>query len=188
VDSGGLGKKGSPLVEFAFAIAATPFLERPLLTIAPRWIAVAGINQAVSRKAAFSEERINLLWDLNHMKGTRDAIIARFRAPASQMKEHLHEIMIPTLILWGEQDRIVPVEAAHAFQSAIQHSRLIIYPNTGHLPQEEVPDESAADVRAFLTNSRSSRKPVISTRQYSTVFPRKPPHGGPVGEGSESAG
>jgi pimeloyl-ACP methyl ester carboxylesterase len=34
--------------------------------------------------------------------------------------------------------------------AAIAGSRLIVYPKTGHVPQEEVADESAADVRAFL--------------------------------------
>jgi pimeloyl-ACP methyl ester carboxylesterase len=111
-----------------------------------------GLAQAVSHKAVLSRERINAFWDLNHMEGTRDATILRLHTATSRVREHLREIEAPTLILWGEDDRIVPVEAAHGFHAAIRNSKLVIYPKTGHLPQEEVADESAADVRAFLTS------------------------------------
>jgi len=71
----------------------------------------------------------------------------------SRIREHLHGITVPTLILWGEDDRVVPVTAAREFHDAIAGSRLIVYPGTGHLPQEEVADQSASDVRAFLTGA-----------------------------------
>jgi pimeloyl-ACP methyl ester carboxylesterase len=63
------------------------------------------------------------------------------------------QCLTPTLILWGEDDRTIPVEAAYAFHAAIAGSKLVVYPNTGHVPQEEVADESAADVRAFLSGA-----------------------------------
>ena len=44
--------------------------------------------------------------------------------------------------------------AAHGFHAAIRNSKLVIYPDTGHLPQEEVADESSAEVRAFLAGHR----------------------------------
>ena len=49
---------------------------------------------------------------------------------------------------------MLPVEAAHGFHAAIRNSKLVIYPDTGHLPQEEVADESSAEVRAFLAGHR----------------------------------
>ncbi len=151
IDSGGFGKRGAPAVEFAFSLLSKPVLARPLLNIAPRWLVAVGLDQAVSSKAVLSKERINAFWDLNHLEGTRDATILRLSTATSSVREHLREIQVPTLILWGEEDRVVPVEAAHGFQAAIRNSKLIIYPHTGHLPQEEVADESAAEVRAFLT-------------------------------------
>jgi pimeloyl-ACP methyl ester carboxylesterase len=156
IDSGGLGKRGAPVVEFVFSVVSKPVLARPLLNIVPHWLVVMGVDQAVSRKAALSDGRINAFWDLNHMEGTRNAIILRLRTTTSSVREHLHEIEVPTLIQWGEEDRIVPVQAAYEFHAAIRNSKLVIYPKTGHLPQEEMADESAADVRAFLTqNARS---------------------------------
>ena len=59
-------------------------------------------------------------------------------------------IKAPTLILWGAQDHLIPVAAAHEYAAAIPGSKLIVYPDAGHGPQEDVADKSAADVRHFL--------------------------------------
>jgi pimeloyl-ACP methyl ester carboxylesterase len=56
----------------------------------------------------------------------------------------------PVLILWGEEDALIPVSAALWFKAALPDARLISYPGIGHLPQEEAPDRTAADVAAFL--------------------------------------
>jgi pimeloyl-ACP methyl ester carboxylesterase len=150
VDAGGLGVRGDSAVEFAFGFLAKPVLAGPLLEIAPRWLVIAGIHHAVSRTDVITELRINAFWDFNHMEGSRDATIRRFSSRPSHVKDHLSEIHAPTLILWGEEDRFVAVDAAHQYQAAIAGSKLIVYPHVGHLPQEEVADESAAAVRAFL--------------------------------------
>lgn len=152
IDSGGLGKRAGHLVEFTNSVLSTPFFARPLLGIAPRWVWAREAEQAVSRKSVLTAARMNAIWDLNHMKGTPDATVRRFGNAQSAVKEHLGEIQTPTLILWGHEDRLVPVEAAHEFHEAIRNSKLVVYSDVGHLPQEEVPDESAADVRAFLAH------------------------------------
>jgi pimeloyl-ACP methyl ester carboxylesterase len=91
------------------------------------------------------------------MQGTREATLRRFRAPQDDfVARNAGSIVMPTLILWGEEDRLVPVEAGHRYAHAIRGSKLIIYPATGHLPQEEVPDKSAGDVRNFLLASSRS--------------------------------
>jgi pimeloyl-ACP methyl ester carboxylesterase len=153
VDAGGLGVRGDSAVEFAFAFLAKPVLARPLLEIAPRWLVVAGIHRAASRTNVITKQRIDAFWDFNHMEGARDAMIRRLSSGSSHVKDHLREIHVRTLILWGEEDRFVAVDAAHQYQAAIAGSKLIVYPHAGHLPQEEVADESAAAVRAFLART-----------------------------------
>jgi pimeloyl-ACP methyl ester carboxylesterase len=150
VDSGGLGKRGGRLVEFTNAVLSKPFVARPLLGVAPRWIWAKEAEEAVSKKSVLTVARTDAIWDFNHMEGTPEATIRRFSSAQSAVKEHLSQIQTPTLILWGEEDRLIPVEAAHEFHEGIRNSRLVIYHGTGHLPQEEAPDESAAQVRAFL--------------------------------------
>jgi pimeloyl-ACP methyl ester carboxylesterase len=64
--------------------------------------------------------------------------------------ERLAALRTPTLILWGGKDQVVPLADGRRFVAAIPGSHLIVYPQIGHLPQEEAAGASAADVSAFL--------------------------------------
>jgi pimeloyl-ACP methyl ester carboxylesterase len=65
-------------------------------------------------------------------------------------RERLTEIEIPTLIVWGLSDRIVPVEAALRYHRLIARSRLEIFERTGHVPQIERPQRFNALLDEFL--------------------------------------
>jgi pimeloyl-ACP methyl ester carboxylesterase len=66
-----------------------------------------------------------------------------------ELQRLLHRIRIPTLILWGENDRIFPLAYGEAWQHAIAGSRLVVLPRCGHLPIQEKPEAFAAEVAAF---------------------------------------
>jgi len=55
------------------------------------------------------------------------------------------------LVVWGDKDGLIPVSAAYEFEQRIPRAELAIFENVGHVPMEEVPAESAAAVRAFLS-------------------------------------
>jgi pimeloyl-ACP methyl ester carboxylesterase len=79
----------------------------------------------------------------------------------------LAAITVPTLILQGEQDNLVPASHAEKFNAAIAGSTLKLYANVGHLPQEEAMDQSLGDMRDFL-----------ETQVYA---PAEPPEGDEAG-------
>lgn len=88
------------------------------------------------------------------MEGNGEAFIAHleeFTLP--DPNADLARVTAPTLILWGEEDRLIPLEQAGRLQAAIPNARLVTYPGVGHAPQEEIPDRSAADVRRFLQDT-----------------------------------
>ena len=64
--------------------------------------------------------------------------------------EKLASIKLPTLVLHGEYDPLIPLDNGRKFAAAIPGAQLITYPDVGHLPQREIPQRSAADVAAFL--------------------------------------
>lgn len=72
------------------------------------------------------------------------------RTPASP--ELLSALTMPTLVMHGEEDNLIPVSHAEKFAAAINGSQLIRYPGVGHLPQEEIADLSVSDLRAFLAS------------------------------------
>jgi pimeloyl-ACP methyl ester carboxylesterase len=68
----------------------------------------------------------------------------RFHDP--HLPKWLHRIDVPVTIVWGEQDRILPVGFAAEFNKLIKNSRLEIIPQCGHLPHAEKPDQFVAIV------------------------------------------
>lgn len=64
--------------------------------------------------------------------------------------EKLAAITTPTLILHGRDDHIIAPASAEKFKDAIAGSELVLYPDTGHLPQWEQPDRTAADIGSFV--------------------------------------
>lgn len=136
---------------FVWRLGRTPVANKVLLKLTPRVAVEEGLNKAVAHKAMLTNDVIDRFWDFLRMEGTRPAALIRFNlAFDTYVRDHARSITTPTLILWGEDDDIVPVAAARAWAKAIPNSRLIIYPATGHIPMEEVPEKSATDVRAFL--------------------------------------
>jgi pimeloyl-ACP methyl ester carboxylesterase len=151
VDAGGMPTRQGDRIPLAFRIARVPVLNQIMLYVTPRALVVEGLNDAIVRKAIINDAMIDRYWDFARMEGTREATLERFNEPADNyIAEHAGRITMPTLILWGEEDHLVPVEAAHSYARAIRGAKLIVYPATGHLPQEEVADKSAADARSFL--------------------------------------
>jgi len=67
----------------------------------------------------------------------------------------LHRIRTPTLILWGDGDRLIPPAYGSAFRDLIPGARLEILRECGHLPQLEKPEEFVAAVEGFIAEARS---------------------------------
>ncbi len=65
-------------------------------------------------------------------------------------RHRLTEIEIPTLVVWGMHDRIVPVEAAIGYHRLIPGSRLELFERTGHVPQMERPQRFNALLDEFI--------------------------------------
>lgn len=69
-------------------------------------------------------------------------ILRKFKFDRPSPLESLYsQIKIPTLIIWGKEDRIIPVDHAYQFHREIKTSQLVILEKVGHVPQEESPDE-----------------------------------------------
>ena len=64
--------------------------------------------------------------------------------------DRLHEITIPTLILWGRQDRMMPLSEANRFNHRIADSKLVFIDRCGHLPQLEQPEQVTRALSSFL--------------------------------------
>jgi pimeloyl-ACP methyl ester carboxylesterase len=60
---------------------------------------------------------------------------------------------LPTLILWGEQDPMIPVAHAHAAHAAIPGSRLAVFPGAGHFPHLDCPERFVQALVDFMQST-----------------------------------
>jgi pimeloyl-ACP methyl ester carboxylesterase len=156
VDAAGMPVKGGVRDSFVYHLARTPVANQVLLYFTPRKLVVDGLDNAIVRKSIVTPAMIDSYWDFARMEGTRAATLKRFTTRADHyVRKHASAITMPTLILWGEEDRLIPLASGHEWAKAVTGSKLIVYPATGHIPMEEVADQSAGDVRAFLNAPRN---------------------------------
>jgi pimeloyl-ACP methyl ester carboxylesterase len=66
----------------------------------------------------------------------------------------LHRIQVPTLIVWGANDKVIPAPYAKAFGEAIPGAQVKVFENCGHLPQVEKEPEFVAVVSEFVQGAR----------------------------------
>ena len=89
--------------------------------------------------------------------------------------ERIRTLHVPTLILWGAQDRLVPPVNAEHFHRDIAGSQLVIFPGLGHVPQEEDAPTSVAPVRAFLGVDKASNPALAAHAASEPASGARPP-------------
>jgi pimeloyl-ACP methyl ester carboxylesterase len=110
-----------------------------------------GLKVDVYDKSLITPSIVDRFAEFQRAPGHREILMSvNMGARAGSVAQQLSTIKVPTLILWGESDPLIEPNAAKKFAAAISGSKLITYPNVGHLPQLEIPQRSAADAAAFL--------------------------------------
>ena len=105
--------------------------------------------------------------DLEHMPDAQKAAMAANRSALNTyagramadpgLLDRLPSVTVPVLVIWGEADRIIPVEHGRAYAKAIPNARFLLLPETGHLPQLEAPDRLLAAVWDFASGRGGAR-------------------------------
>jgi pimeloyl-ACP methyl ester carboxylesterase len=153
IDAGGQPQAKPDELPIGFRLMRTPVIKEAARLIAPRSIFESSIKNTMSVQSKINDALIDRYWELNRYPGNREATMKRFSDPkgiGSGSKEKLAAIKVPVMIMWGEEDKLIPVSSARWFAGAIPGSKLVTYPKVGHIPMEEVPERSAADVKAWL--------------------------------------
>jgi pimeloyl-ACP methyl ester carboxylesterase len=100
-------------------------------------------------------ELIDRYFDLATREGNRAALVSRFeQTKPGALAERVPGIQVPTLILWGGKDRLIPLEFGQRFAHDIHGSRLAVFDSLGHVPHEEDPARTVAVVLPFIQSER----------------------------------
>ena len=161
ISSGGLGREVHPILR----VATLPFSEVVLAFLGGSWLrttggAVAGALSRVGLKAgedlAGVAAGIASLGDADargaFVHTARAAIDAGGQRVSATDRLYL-AAHLPTLIVWGERDPIIPVEHGRAAQAAIPNSRLEIFEGAGHFPHREDPLRFLSVLEAFMRDT-----------------------------------
>jgi pimeloyl-ACP methyl ester carboxylesterase len=165
VDAAGAPRWQARKAPIGFRIARMPVLRDIAKIITPRSMVESSFQTSVSVKSVATPAAIDRYWELLRYPGNRAATIKRFSYTHNNhpaIREKLGALKIPTLILWGEEDNLIPVKSAEWFAETIPGSKLIIYPKVGHIPMEEVADQSAADVAVFMQSLKVPAPTMVS--------------------------
>ena len=149
LDAAGFLDEGS--IPLAFKMARVPFAERVVRMVVRRNVLEQFIKEVYADMTKVTPELVDRYYELFSREGNPDAFMQMVnRTPFIDNTAQLQKIQPPTLIIWGEEDRWIPVENAHRFLNSIPRARLVIYEGVGHLPMEEAPLDTADELRRFI--------------------------------------
>ncbi len=140
--------KGGPLI---FKVMANPLGRALIKNIDASRLTKAGLEDAYLDKSLVTDALVSRYLDLARAPGHRDILLglqSSFREPATAAR--LAAIKVPTLVMHGRQDKLIPFANGEAFAKAIPGATLIAYDGVGHVPMEQIPDKSAADLDGWL--------------------------------------
>jgi pimeloyl-ACP methyl ester carboxylesterase len=155
VNNAGMGRG----VILDFKLCSLPFLGEFLTR--PSTEGTARLWKKIVYDAALvTPELVKLSYELISQPGAQGALLSALRAGINlcgqrgklikEIISRLGEITAPTLVVWGQQDRLLPVAHAHVAAAKIPGARLEIFDRCGHMPQLEYPERFNKLVLDFL--------------------------------------
>lgn len=119
--------------------------------VLPRAVVTMSLKPAYADPAQMTDERATRYHELLRAPGVRPGLIDRMRQLVLRDPvPMLQTIAAPTLLLWGEQDAMVPAANAQDYLRVMPRARLVLLPAVGHIPQEEGGAAALAAVQGFL--------------------------------------
>lgn len=131
-----------------FALINNPIIGPLMRDLDNRPLIANGLRSAFVNQSLVDDAMIDRYAEMARAPGHRAILLSNGRDGADPAR--LADIRTPTLVMHGDTDNLIPVAAGRGFAAAIPGAELVIFPNVGHVPMEEVPDESAAALAAFL--------------------------------------
>jgi len=110
-------------------------------------------NNSIYKHNNDSKEIFNKLYSMNRQIPPSTLKKLNKTDDSGKLKDKMKKIDIPTLIIWGKEDKIIDVKYAYKFNKDIKGSKLIIIDNCGHIPNIEWADTFVKEVNNFLGNN-----------------------------------
>ncbi len=153
VDAAGYAQEPQS-VPIGFRIARSPVMARLSQWVLPKGLIASSLRNVYANPQKITPEQVDRYYELTLRQGNRKALARRLEQmqnpDTANASEEIKTLKLPSLILWGAKDRLIPVASAHRFTADIAGSQLVVLDDVGHVPQEEDPERSVAELRQFL--------------------------------------
>ena len=125
---------GEPVTPFIGARIASTWLGQKLLPrLSPRFLISASLEDSIADSDLINAQMIDRYWHLVRYPGNRQAKAdAIAQGQETRLWQQIGQIKVPSLIVWGQLDGVIPVSNAALFDSALPESKLVIYDDIGH--------------------------------------------------------
>ena len=134
-----------------------PAMARLMTYVLPKPLLAMSLKPAYANPDTMTDALATRYHDLMLAPGSRDALLARMaQTVLVDPIPILKKITAPTLLVWGEQDGMIPFANSNDYLKAIAGSKRVSFKGVGHLPHEEVPVESVGAVREFFFGGSTS--------------------------------
>ena len=142
----------STSVPIGFRVARIPVVNEILRFVLARSVVESSVRNVYGDPAKVTPELVDRYYELTLREGNRAALVQRFKQSANteERTANVKTLKLPTLILWGARDRLIPPDNAVRFHREIVGSELAIFDELGHVPHEEEPVATVAVVMRFL--------------------------------------
>ena len=138
-------------IPVGFRVARVPVLNRVDESLTPRPLVAESVKAVYGDPSRVTGALVDRYLEMLLREGNRHALNVRMREIDTDLApERIATLKLPTLILWGTEDHLVPPPNAAHFQRDIAGSRLVTFAGLGHVPHEEDPQTSVKPVLAFL--------------------------------------
>jgi pimeloyl-ACP methyl ester carboxylesterase len=124
-----------------------------------------GLRKSFYNDSLANEEQVAAYYrPLKTRDGQRAAYLARTQAGIAPVEPEIGKIKLPTLIIWGAEDELIPLEAGRRLNSLISGSKLVVFEKCGHVPEAEAPERFSSEVENFVASLATSTTTAL-TRQ-----------------------
>lgn len=129
--------------------SAIPGLNSLLTGVDTKWVVALAMKNAYHNTALIKPEKQQMYYEISMREGNRMAFLKRMEMTLNDPMLNTEKVKTPTLIQWGENDKVLPIAQLEGFKS-MTNATFIKYPNVGHSPQEEIPSKSVHDAILYL--------------------------------------
>ena len=137
-------------VPLAFRLVRSPLLRRAFDYLLPRGLVQSSVRNLYGDASKVGPELVDRYYDMALRAGNRKALGLRMDALRGTEPAHIKALVVPTLVLWGAQDRLIPPSNGRQFERDIAGARLVVFDSLGHLPHQEDALRTVVEVQRFL--------------------------------------